>query len=177
MVFRKLLWSLTVENSFDREKSLFVENFLVYRKFPWSRKKFLCGNLPFLWKFYLMMVKVSFEKNFLVCWKFPWSQKNSCLLETFLFVGNFVDHGKGFVCRKLSYLWKISLMKNLCFRKFSWLRKNFCLGKTSLITERFLFLEKFLDCIKNNGSNNFETMKIYIFLSLEKKRNSLAFLR
>ena len=133
MVFRKLLWSLTVENSFDREKNLFVENFLVYRKFPWSRKKFLCGNLPFLWKFYLIMVKVSFEKNFLVCWKFPWSQKNS------LFIGN------ALVCGKFCWSWKkFCLSKTFLFPK-NFLDEKSLFQKVFLITEEFLSRKNFFD--------------------------------
>ena len=141
LAFREPFWSLFAENFFDCVK------IFVCVKLTWSRKKSFAENLAF-WKFF-------WSSKFL-CKNFFGSRKLHCFWNSLLEIhGNFpqlwkisTTVEKFLVCWKVSLLWKSSLIvvKFLDQGKFPWLWKTY-----------------FLDCRKNNRSNNFETIKILIF--------------
>ena len=99
------------------EEKKFVENFLVYRKFPWS-STFFCGKFPWLKKTSGKLPCSSnfFSENFLDCRKFSWLWKISLTVEKFLDCGKnsllkeiFID------CEKIPRLWKNYFLVKLVF--------------------------------------------------------------
>ena len=110
----------------------------VCRKFTWLYK-----NL-YLQKTSLIKERFLFAENFFVYETFIWSIK-IILQEPLLFLENIYDREKFPYCRKVLLLWKSS-----------WPVENFqnCGKFTATNLYRKIY---FLDCRKNNRSNNFES--------------------
>ena len=106
---------------------------------------FICENIFWLLKIFLIMEKVLSVESFL-------DQGIFFFWKASLFVENFFDHGQIYVCKKLPWSWK-----------------NVCLWKTFLTTEKIIGL------IFLKTNTNVETIKFYFLSMEQKPNSLVFF--